>query len=142
MRATAGSPMLRPAAPADLPRLLAIRDASGADALSEPALVTEPALRQLVSAGAVIVCDEGGLVVGFAAADGPAIHLLVDSAARGKGVGRELLAAACGRVRQAGHDAARLTTAPGGLAERHYRAAGWIEAERGTNGGLVLKKPL
>ena len=134
--------MRRPAVPADLPALLLIRDGAGADALSDPALATDAALRRLVAAGAVAVWDEAGEVVGFAAADAGTIHLLVDRSARGKGVGRELLAAACAALKEAGHAAASLTLTPGSIAVRHYRTAGWTVAEVAATGGLVLKKPL
>jgi GNAT superfamily N-acetyltransferase len=131
--------MLRPAVPADLTALLAIRDAAGPDALSDPALVTED---RLIAADAVTACDEAGRVVGFAATGGAAVHLLVDSGARGTGVGRELLAAACAAVKQAGHATATLTLAPGSTAEHHYRAAGWRRTGQTRAGGMVLKKPL
>jgi GNAT superfamily N-acetyltransferase len=134
--------MLRPAIPADLPMLLAIRDAAGVDALSDPALVIEAELRRLIATGLVTVWEEGGQVAGFAVADAGTIHLLVDTTRRGKGGGRELLAAACAALKAAGHVAATLTLAPGGTAERHYRAAGWLAAGETPMGGTVLKKPL
>ena len=121
---------------------MAIRDASGPDALSDPALLDANGLAQMIAAEAVTVCDDGATVAGFAAVDGAAIHLLVSPAARGKGIGRELLADACARIRRQGHTAALLSPAPGGEAARHYRAAGWMEAGRTGSGGLVLKKPL
>jgi GNAT superfamily N-acetyltransferase len=133
--------MLRPAVADDLPRLLDIRDASGADALSDPALADAALLRRLIAGGAVTVWDDSGKVIGFAATDGAAIHLLVDRAARGEGVGRALLGWACDAIREAGHAAAIVTLAACGSAERHYLAAGWTEAGRSANGATVLKKP-
>lgn len=133
--------MLRPAMPADLPALLAIRDGAGADALSDPALVVEGDLRRLVAAGAVGVWEDSGAVVGFAAVDGDAVRLLVDNAARGGGIGRDLLAWACDAVRTAGGAAATVALAPGSTAGRYYRAAGWVEAGTSSTGGAVLKKP-
>jgi GNAT superfamily N-acetyltransferase len=131
--------MLRPAVPADLAALLAIRDAAGPDALSDPALVTED---RLIAAEPLMVCDDAGRVVGFAAVDCAAIHLLVDSSARGTGIGRELLAAASAAIKNAGHSAATLTLTPGSTAERHYRAAGWSRTGQTRAGGTILKKPL
>jgi GNAT superfamily N-acetyltransferase len=134
--------MLRPAVPADLTRLLELRDGSGADALSDPALVEEAELADLIAAGAVLVWLGDGYVVGFAAASGGTIHLLVDSAHRGKGGGRQLLAAARTELRKAGCSTASLILAPGSGAERHYRAAGWMPAGTSPRGGVVLQKPL
>jgi GNAT superfamily N-acetyltransferase len=134
--------MLRPAVPADLKRLLEIRDGSGADALSDPALVGEADLAGLIAAGAVSAWQGNGRVVGFAAASVGTIHLLVDPAHRGKGGGRELLAAACTELRKAGYSTASLTLAPDSSAERHYRAAGWVLVGKSPRGGLVLQKPL
>src|SRR5580698_1760746 len=94
--------MLRPAVPADLARLLEIRDGSGADALSDPTLVGEADLISLINAGAVSVWLNDGRVVGFAATNAGTIHLLVASAHRGRGAGRELLAAACTELRKTG----------------------------------------
>lgn len=131
--------MRRAAAAADLPRLLAIRDAAGDGALSDPALLTD--LRGLIANGAAMVWDEAGDIAGFAAVDGDTIHLLVDPARRDRGIGRDLLAWACGAVRDSGHRAAIVALAPNGSAERHYRAAGWQTAGRSATGGAVLKKP-
>ena len=133
--------MLRPAVPADLPALLAICDHAEADALSDPALVVEVDLYQLIAAGAVTIADEAGEIAGFAAIDGDHIHLLVDTAQRSKGIGRALLAWACDAVRAAGHAAVILTLSGESTAERHYRAAGWTEIGRSSSGGVVLKKP-
>jgi GNAT superfamily N-acetyltransferase len=134
--------MLRLAAAADLPRLMAIRDGAGSDALSDPAAVTGDLLRRLIAAGAVTVAEADGAIAGFAAIDGAAVHLLVDPAQRSRGIGRALLAAACTTLKDAGAGAATLTLAPQSLTVRHYRAAGWSEIGRSASGGLVLKKPL
>jgi GNAT superfamily N-acetyltransferase len=133
--------MLRSAVLADLPVLLAIRDRSGVDALSDPGLVAESDLSRLIAIGTVMVAEEAGSVAGFAAVDGDNIHLLVDTAQRSKGIGRALLTAACAAVCKAGHSTSILTLAAGSTAERHYRAAGWNEIGRSQSGGAVLKKP-
>jgi GNAT superfamily N-acetyltransferase len=134
--------MLRSAVPADLARLLEIRDGSGADALSDPALVGDADLADFIAAGAVLAWLGDGRVVGFAATSGGTIHLLVDSTHRGRGGGRELLAEACAELRKAGYGTASLTLAPDSNAERHYRAAGWMPAGKSPRGGLILQKPL
>jgi GNAT superfamily N-acetyltransferase len=134
--------MLRPAVPADLARLLEIRDAAGEDALSDPALVDADALARMIAAGKVSVWTVAERIAGFAAACGATIHLLADSGHRGGGIGRALLADACARVKAGGETLATLTLAPGGGAEPHYRAAGWAVAGRSEPGGRVLQKPL
>jgi len=134
--------MRRPAVPDDLPALLGLCEAAGRDALSDPALVTEVLLRRLIAVGTVMVQEEDGVVVGFAVLDSGAVHLLVDPAQRSKGIGRELLSAACAALKETGHPVAILTLAPGSAAERHYRAAGWTETGKSPKGGLVIKKKL
>lgn len=134
--------MLRPAVAGDLPKLVAICQGSDDDALSDPTLIREADLRRLIASGSVTVWDEAGIVGGFAALDRGAIHLLVDSTRRGRGVGRALLDWACGSLRQAGHAKATITLAPADAAQRHYLAAGWRVAGRNTAGGTVLKRPL
>jgi len=134
--------MLRPAVPADLPRLAAIRARADGGALSDPALLSDEILRRFVASGAVMVWEDERTIAGFAAVEDGAIHLLVDPAQRSRGVGRALLAWACSVAQEAGHAEAILALPPGGAAERHYRAAGWIDAGPSASRGLVLKKPL
>ena len=134
--------MLRPAVAADLPRLVAICDGSGDDALSDPMLIREVDLRRLIASASVTVWDEAGNVAGFAALDSAAIHLLVDTTRRGRGVGRALLDWACCSLRQAGHAKATITLARADAAQRHYLATGWRVAGRNAAGGTVFKKPL
>jgi GNAT superfamily N-acetyltransferase len=134
--------MLRPAVLADIPRLLAIRDAAGADALSDPALIGETELTPLTAGGAVTVWQDGEQIVGFAATDGGALHLLVESTARGRGVGRFLLRSATTAIWLAGHRSATVSLPPNSDAERYYRADDWIAAGPSASGGIVLQKPL
>lgn len=133
--------MLRPAVLADIPRLLAIRDAAGADALSDPALLDETELTRLAACGAVTVWEDGGQIVGFAATDSGTVHLLVESTARGRGVGRFLLRSATTAIWLAGHRAATVSLPPNSDAERYYRADGWIAAGPSAGGGTVFQKP-
>lgn len=134
--------MLRLATAADLVRLAALRDSAGDDALSDPSLMSDAMLARLIAAGTVTVWDDAGAVAGFAVVDAAAIHLLVGTAQRNRGVGRALLAAACAAVKGAGHAKATVSLPAAGAAERHYRAAGWRDAGLSAAGGLVLKKPL
>ncbi|HVH81219.1 MAG TPA: GNAT family N-acetyltransferase, partial [Stellaceae bacterium] len=116
---------------------LALRDRSGADALSDPSLATEHLLHWLVP-GAVMVWEKEA-IAGFAAINGDKVYLLVDPAQRSKGIGRALLAWACNAIRDAGYGPPILTLAAGSTAERHYRAAGWREVGRTPTGGVILK---
>lgn len=134
--------MLRQATSADLTRLMEIRENAGPDALSDVGLVAVDSLSRLIAAGAVCAWDESGRAVGFAAADGPALHLLVDSEHRDRGIGRALLAAACARLKEAGYAAATLSLASGSSAGYHYRAAGWAVIAETVGGGVVMQKPL
>jgi GNAT superfamily N-acetyltransferase len=133
--------MLRPAVVADLPALLAIRDRAEGDALSDPELAGEADLRRLIATGAVTVSAQADEIAGFAAVDGDCIHLLVDTTQRSRGIGRDLLAAACAAVAASGHGAATIALPAGAAAERHYRAAGWQATGQTPAGGMVLKKP-
>ncbi|HTZ35284.1 MAG TPA: GNAT family N-acetyltransferase [Stellaceae bacterium] len=133
---------LRAGLPADLPRLLAIRDAAGADALSDPRRIGEPMLRRRLGTGDVAVWQEDGAVCGFVAVDGATLHLLVDSAARGQGIGRALLAEGCRRLAERGTRTASLSLPPAGTAEPHYRVAGWRPATGSAGAARRLQKPL
>jgi len=134
--------MRRPADAPDLPALLALRDAAGSEVLSDPALISGEMLRRLIAADAVVAWDEAGMIAGFAAVDDDRVHLLVDAAQRSKGIGRHLLAWACEAVRAAGYATATLVLAPDSTAERHYRAAGWMEVGRSAAGGAILNLPV
>ena len=139
--------MIRPAAFADLPALLAIRDATAVEALSDPRSVTEELLHRLIDASAMWVWQQapGEPIAGFAAIDtetGAIAALLVAPGEQGRGLGRALLAQACGALRAAGHAAATIALEPGAAAERHYRAAGWTLTDTGATGTLIFTKPL
>jgi len=84
-------------------------------------------------------------IAGFAAGDprdGTVWALFVAPGQDGKGIGRALLKAACDSLRQAGYAVARLSTEPGSMGERHYRAAGWSVIGHSEKGELVFQKPL
>jgi GNAT superfamily N-acetyltransferase len=137
--------MLRPATAADLPAIVEIRDGSGTDRLSDPRRASDTELARLIGDGAIWLRDEDGAVLGFVAVDrtsGSIVTLLVAPGHDGKGVGRGLLAAGCGALREVGHATATLTTEPGSAAERHYHAAGWTLNGRNAEGGAIFAKPL
>ena len=138
--------MIRAAVPADLPALRAIRNAAGAERLSDPRAVPDPLLCRSTRARAVWVWQAAGeAVLGFAAIDrdaGVIIALLVAPGQQGRGIGRALLHTCCDALRAAGHAAATIGVEPGSPAERHYHAAGWTETAPSEGGGLILQKPL
>ena len=138
--------MIRLATPADLRRLIEIRDNAGDDPLSDPGAVTDAAAAGFINGGALWVWQEGDRpIAGFAAIDaaaGAIWALLVAPGHEGKGIGRALLKTACEALREAGHQEAVLTTSPGTRAERHYRAAGWTDGGADDIEGLILRKPL
>ena len=137
--------MLRAAAPADVAAIARLRDRRGDDRLSDAARATDGDLARLIAGGAVWVWEEGGAVLGFAAAerrDGSIPGLLVAPGHDGKGIGRALLAAACDFLRAAGCAAARIAVDPGSAAARHYRDSGWSPAGESENRGAVFEKPL
>ena len=138
--------MIRPATRADLPALLAIRDAAGAERLSDPRKATEKLLGQLIVSAAVSVWQEDMQpVAGFVAVEtgaGMIEALLVAPGRQGRGIGRALLAAACEVLRTAGHTTATIALQPGTAAERHYRRAGWLDPGTGGANELILQKSL
>ncbi len=142
---------LRPATPADLPRLAAIRSSAAAARDGRPAPADrDPDDSAAVARGACWVwADEGG-VWGFAsglpAGGGPGgaepLALLVDPAAHGRGAWPALLALATDAFWRAGHRHLTLTTAPGREAERLSGAAGWAEVGRSADGEVAFRRAL
>ena len=132
--------MIRPAARADIPRLLEIRDDAGGSHLSDPRAVTEEGAAGLIDRQALWVWEEAdGLVSGFAASearDGSIWALLVAPGYEGKGIGRALLAQACTALRNSGHRKATIRTKAGTDGERHLRAAGWRVGATNATGVL------
>ncbi|KIN70936.1 Acetyltransferase, GNAT family protein [Sulfitobacter noctilucae] len=82
---------------------------------------------RLIDSGAVIVAEQGGLVVGFAAcADGDLDALYVAAAARGQGIGQMMLAHLMSQ-----HDRLALWTFQANSdAQRFYMRHGFVEGER------------
>jgi GNAT superfamily N-acetyltransferase len=138
--------MLRRAVETDVPRIREIRDGVRENILSDPSRVTAADIAWFLDNGPIWVWQEpDGAVAGFSAGDprdGWIWALFVAPGHEGKGIGRALLKAACGRLREAGHKAATLSTEPGTRAERHYRADGWIATGFNERGEIVFQKPL
>ena len=138
--------MIRAATAADLPRLFEIRDGVGDTRFTDPKAVTAADAAWFLDNGPVWVWQEpDSAIAGFAAGDprdGTVWALFVAPGQDGKGIGRALLKAACDSLRQAGYAVARLSTEPGSMGERHYRAAGWSAIGHSEKGELVFQKPL
>lgn len=136
---------VRRACRADVPALMRIRAAVRENILSDPGKVPAEAYHGFIERAAIWVWEEGGRVLGFAAAD-PAVGsvwaLFVEPAEEGRGIGRALLSAIMGDLRRAGWTRARLTTQPGSRAEHFYRRAGWQPAGVADDGDLVLEAAL
>ena len=131
---------LRPAVPADVPRMEGIRRAVRENRLSRPGIVTTADYEAAVAEGLCWVwADEGG-VQGFAsgnpAVPGQVWALFVDPAAEGRGAGSALLACVTDALWARGHRRLTLETAAGTRAERMYRAAGWTAVGRAAGGDV------
>ncbi len=119
---------LRPATPADLPRIHEVRHGTAENRLTNPALVTDAEVAWYMNEAIFLVSEDGNGVQGFACANHQTGHvwaLFVIDGAQGRGHGTALLDAALTRLRQAGHRQAFLTTGHGTTAEKFYRANGW-----------------
>jgi GNAT superfamily N-acetyltransferase len=128
--------VIRPATPADAAAIAdvqarawqrAFADIIDPDATPVPE-ETAPRFADVIAAdGGVLVWDQAGRVVGFAALDGnELVGLYVDPPAQGAGVGSALLAAAVAALRAAGHAEAFLWTfEANGLARALYERDGW-----------------
>jgi GNAT superfamily N-acetyltransferase len=141
----ADAPPIRRATPADVARISEIRFAVRENRLADPSRVTPADVAWFIEHPGIWVWDDGGRIVGFAAADprdATIWALFVDPAHERRGIGRALLDAACGVLRAAGHPFATLTTDPGTRAERFYRAGGWTAVGRNARGEIVFQSPL
>jgi len=138
--------MIRPAVRADLPRIFEIRSSVRENRLSDPSRVTERDAAWFVDNAFLWVWEEADAgITGFSGSDprdGSIWALFVAPGHEGKGIGRALLDRCCNALREAGHKTAVLSTEPGTLAERHYRAAGWTEAGTSPRGDLIFRKAL
>ena len=136
--------MIRNAHAADVPRIWEIRFAVKENRLSTPGLVTDADVQRCLDDGEMWVCEEDGVIKGFSASDsrdGSIWALFIDPVYEGRGIGQALLAAACARLRDAGHREMHLSTDPGTRAERFYRRNGWEAHGLNTKGERIFRKP-
>lgn len=141
-----GGPGLRPAAPADLPRLVEIRAAARENRLATPGLVTGADYLAVIARGTCWVWEDAGGVQGFTSGapddDSQVWALFVDPAAEGRGAGGALLARLTDELWRRGHRRLMLDTRSGTRAEQVYRAAGWTEVGRTAHGDVRFQRDL
>jgi GNAT superfamily N-acetyltransferase len=139
------TPNTRRAVHADIERIMAIRHGVRENRLLDPNSVTAADCVDFIARAEMWVWIEDGQVQGFSAGDpcdGTIWALFVDPAFEGRCIGRTLLGLACGTVRDAGHEKARLNTEAGTRAERFYRTNGWIAVGRSSKGEIIFEKAL
>lgn len=136
---------LRPATPADLPRIHAIRHGVTENVLSDPSKVSAAEVAWYMDHAVFLVSEAEGEIAGFACANhqnGLVWALFVDPAHEGRGHGRALLDAALAGLAARGHHQAWLTTSADTRAERFYREHGWRDMGRELGGQVVFLKVL
>jgi GNAT superfamily N-acetyltransferase len=138
--------LIRPAIPADLPRIHTVRHGTAENRLSNPALVTDEEVAWYMTEAIFLVSeDEAGTVQGFVCANhqsGYIWALFVIDPAHGRGHGRALEAAALARLKAAGHRQSYLTTGAGTRAEAFYRRRGWRDMGRTLGGEIAFLRHL
>ncbi len=133
---------LRAATLADLPRIWDVRHGTAENRLTDPALVTDGEVRWYLDEAIFLVSEDEAGIQGFVCAHpltGYVWALFVIEAAQRRGHGRALLDAAMGRLRQAGHRQAFLTTGPGTGAEKFYLSQGWRRLGADIDGDPVFR---
>jgi GNAT superfamily N-acetyltransferase len=135
-------PRLRPATPADLPRIHEVRHGTAENRLTNPAAVTDDEVAWYMEQAIFLVSEDQGGVQGFACANhqtGYIWALFVIDGKHGRGHGTALLQAALSGLRDAGHRQAVLTTGRGTRAESFYRARGWVCTGVNLHGEAVFR---
>jgi ribosomal-protein-alanine N-acetyltransferase len=126
--------IVRPATPADIPAILALEEAC-----AEAAHWSEAQYREMLSAPhrhLLLVADDAGALLGFVALqtatpEWELENLAVAPAARGRGIGRGLIAAAQDVARQQRAEAIHLEVRESNAAARVlYAGAGFAESGR------------
>ena len=137
--------MIRRAVATDIPAMMQIRQAVRENRLVDPGSVTAEDYAGFITHSEIWVWTEQGRILGFAAGDtrdGGIWALFVAPGHEGRGIGRALLARACGTLRDAGFARATLSTTEGTRAEGFYRADGWRATGRNARDELVFAKEL
>ena len=123
---------LRPALEADFPALHRLRMGVRENILADPAAVTVAHYAHILASGGIgWVCEERGVILGFAIVDTVRANvwaLFVEPEHEGRGVGRALHDAMLDAYFATGAHSLWLSTDGGTRAERFYRAAGWRHA--------------
>ena len=133
---------LRPATPADLPRIHQVRNGTAENPLDNPALVTDEEVAWYMDEAIFLVSEDDEAIQGFTCANpqtGYVWALFVIDEAHGRGHGTALLDAAMDGLRRAGNRQAFLTTGAGTRAERFYLARGWDRCGLNLNGDVVFR---
>jgi GNAT superfamily N-acetyltransferase len=143
--------VVRPASPADIPALFAVRTAVRENHLDMAGLaergVTHASMAELLASPdwRTWVVEEDGAVCGFSTASarsGSIFALFVAPEAEGKGFGRALLRVAESWLFESGRDPISLQTAAehGNRAHGFYRAAGWAMRGEADHGDVRYEK--
>jgi GNAT superfamily N-acetyltransferase len=134
--------LIRKATRHDIPRITEIRAGVRENKLRDPSRVTIEDVCWFIDNPGIFVCESGGKIVGFSAADprnGNISALFVEEDYEGRGIGQALFERACGVLVEARSPRMWLTTWPGTRAEQFYRRAGWRVV--GTvDGNLVFER--
>ena len=133
---------LRPATPADLPRIHEVRHGTAENRLSDPSRVTEAEVAWYMDEAIFLVSEDATGVQGFTCINHQTGHvwaLFVIDAAQGRGHGTGLLDAGMAKLREAGHRQAYLTTGSGTKAVGFYRSKGWHAMGLNMQGDAVLR---
>ena len=133
---------LRPATPADLPRIHAVRHGTRENRLSNPDRVTDAEVAWYLSEAIFLVSEDEAGIQGFTCANhqtGYVWALFVIDGAQGQGHGTALLAAALDALKAAGHRQAFLSTGVGTKAQAFYESKGWHPTGINLHGEVVLR---
>jgi len=135
-------PFVRPATPADLPRIREVRHGTAENRLTDPSLVTDAEVAWYLDEAIFLVSEDEAGVQGFACANhqtGYVWALFVIDDAHGRGHGTALLDEVMARLRRAGHRQAFLNTGKDTKAAAFYRARGWRETGVDMRGEVVFR---